>query len=719
MPSLTLYTGAAKTGKLGFTTATLDLVTGAWRHAVKTGGTTYEDKNTDEYDYTLRYFREYTNPSNFYEGCVIGFDISFAGRNYIDETGADQAWILDNLYRPEGGVMEPVTKPTEITTPGEPTDWAYAWMDYCQNQTWNWAYNSYVNPPFNDRLNWNQYRFKFPTNVQFQHFYTAGENFFYSSHYWGVFQDRPLEVFNLFGSGNVTSNRNGVGGDARDGWWRFGGITGQRLNVSIGVDAVPERWEGWNGQTNEGVTNKPTMKQFFVSFTTDGMSGMFPIQQYRGATANDPVRLENFIGIMTVRYSVDGIIQSAHVDAITLDFWQPEDKIGNWGPDAGIEGGDGTFVDESDIKGDKDGQGIIDDASERNRGANGFLGSAGSNGYTLWSGVSIPTLCNELFFPSGTDGGLSPIIKTYEQSFFNPVSAIIGAHMITSSFSLSDGVKANVTAAGYEFKHQALAHETQSIATFHMPKPFSFPKFFDAYPDFSPYSTCKLYLPYIGFIDIDINLVQHGWLSVDYMCDMMNGNVVAYVFCSDKDGNTYDAYVASGNCAFNIPIYSNAQDGSGLGKIVTGAVTTGALMSPIIGAVGGAGAVAAGGMAGGIAQTSAIGIAVGGGGMAAGNAALALQQKPTVIGQFGSGASRITELDCFLMIQRPVWIENQKYNSVIGVPSELSGTINQQDEEVSGFSGFLKVKNIDLSGVTCTDEEKAYIEQVMKSGIFV
>lgn len=710
MPTVSLFLGTADTLKKSYTTADIDLTSGDWK-----------TPDIQSFDYELTGLKEYTNPITDAEGAFCQIRIPLKGVNFIKESGATELCALPKLV-PSPGKVGYAQPPTQITS--TPDLYSIYYTDYMRlnsatsgGVTFD-SYNQITTPTFTSPS------FKFPTDIVSQHYYTAGKNFFSTKHWWlysgSAVRERALPFWN----GNPPTGQTSLSKSNARGIWTFNGADGNADAFTItGTYRDSFASAGFDIQSNANYstmteTLSENLKQVLVAFTLPAgtIAGWYvngkSDSENTGYFANQAIdRAFNMVGILTLRYTEGGsILQEAIINAITLDFWQPEGQVGNWGADSGIEGGEGTFTDPSDTSGSKDGSDAADRADTINRGSSGFLGGAGAYGYTLWSGVSVPTLCAELFFAGGTGSTMSKIFEAYKQSMFNPLSAIISVHQITSSFVLHDGVTANFTAAGYKFIFDGTAHGSESVAVHHVGA-FDLGKYFDAFPDFAPYTTAKLYLPYIGYIDIDINLIQHGWIAVDYLCDMINGNVTAYVTCSDKNGCQYIAYTATGNCAFSVPLYSSGNAIESLGKVTQSVVSTIGMAAsvPTAGA-----SVAAADIVSAAAQGAAVG-AVGGY-----SALSEAKQSPTISGAFGGGASRIGNLDCFLMIQRPQWINSPDYVRLCGLPSEMSGTINLNNVTLSSYSGFLKCRSIDTSGISgATDAELAEIESLLTGGIHI
>ena len=76
-------------------------------------------------------------------------------------------------------------------------------------------------------------------------------------------------------------------------------------------------------------------------------------------------------------------------------------------------------------------------------------------------------------------------------------------------------------------------------------------KYSDSFLDYNNNTQVTLYLPYVGNVDLDTNIVMGSTLNVKYVIDLFTGNLEAQVYV---DGSL--TYTYQGNCAYNIPISS-------------------------------------------------------------------------------------------------------------------------------------------------------------------
>lgn len=105
----------------------------------------------------------------------------------------------------------------------------------------------------------------------------------------------------------------------------------------------------------------------------------------------------------------------------------------------------------------------------------------------------------------------------------------------------------------------------------------------DSFLDYAPYAKFSIYLPYIGFKDVDPNDFVGHTISVVYHGDAITGGLTAYVL---KDGEVYYQY--SGGCVLNVPLSADSWG-----------ETIAACMNIATGIAGGA---STGGLVGGVTQ---------------------------------------------------------------------------------------------------------------------
>lgn len=301
----------------------------------------------------------------------------------------------------------------------------------------------------------------------------------------------------------------------------------------------------------------------------------------------------------------------------------------------------------------------------------------------------------------------------WANSNFNPLSAIISLGLIPFDFSTNAEVEyyQPLVVAGFNISNQFPGDPPEfpclksvSRVAFDV---IDINKYFGGFADFAPYTQAILHLPFVGDMPIDVNSIAHGKLGVEYLCDIANGNVVAWIWTEDYTGeNSQYIACAKGNCMYSLPLFSMSQDGSGLGRVLIG----------MVGAFAGAAYGSPAAVLGGVAAAYS-------------GAQSAVNISGTRSGNLDGNISSISPKEVWLEIIRPKWCENMFYQKLRGIPSEMSHYINDcgQNTDSSGnpistgipYDGYLKISEIELDGVNATDAEKEEIEALLKAGVYI
>lgn len=408
---------------------------------------------------------------------------------------------------------------------------------------------------------------------------------------------------------------------------------------------------------------------------------------------------EIYYGVIAIAIDSNGALTNARLLAFTRGFWgdsvsdeppTPGPQEGEWGPESGRAGGDGGFDDTSDNRGDLTGAAIAISIAQQAQVVNRNLQAGGFHVYRLADGT-MEQISRVLF--SQSYFGLLTVSR------YNPLSAILSYHLLPSVFVPltynGSAQTAAVKAGGYNFNTDPdtpvqvpVQSIIDTVSHWHVGSVDLAP-YFGAFPDFAPFTAVKLHLPYVGEIMIDTNKVQHGSLAVDYTCDVLNGNVCAFVTCVDRAGHTEQVYTATGNAAYSLPIFSETQSGAAVGKLISAGV-----MSAVTG------------NAAGMLGTAAAALDA---------AAFGVQHSPQVHGSFGGNVGMIGDTVCWLEIIRPQWVEPANFQQLHGIPSGIAGTL-----ESTGASGFVQLQSIEVDDIEgATEQELEEIVKTLKAGIYI
>ena len=291
--------------------------------------------------------------------------------------------------------------------------------------------------------------------------------------------------------------------------------------------------------------------------------------------------------------------------------------------------------------------------------------------------------------------GFGDKIDALKKVVGNPYDAIMGCSLIPVSPSIAGNKEVKmygVIETGLSFPYASSRWVAVDCGTLNIHE------FWGGYLDYSPYSkTTSLYLPFIGVVSIDIDLIMGKALQVVYHVDILSGICIAFVVV---DGSVKFQY--QGHCSTTIPItnadYSGAiQSGLGLVGNVANIVTSG---------VGGA---VTGGVAG--AVTGAVGSAIS---QAPSIASNVMGMKPDIKsgGGVGSSGGILSVKKPYLIIERPRQSLPERQNTFTGYPCNVTMSVGE-------CSGYTEYETINLDGLFLTDSEKAELESILKGGVYL
>ena len=231
------------------------------------------------------------------------------------------------------------------------------------------------------------------------------------------------------------------------------------------------------------------------------------------------------------------------------------------------------------------------------------------------------------------------------------------------------------------------------------------PEYYRNYFDYSPYSKCHIYLPFIGIVELNVDDVVHSGINCTYKIDEYNGSCIAQLRVAkytevNGQPETYDTimYQFSGNCAVELPLAGGTQSAIRAGMIQAAAYGLSSVVGGIVSGV-------SGNIGGAISQV----------GYGAANAIGSLVSAKSSVQHSGSFGSSFGALGCktpFIIITRPKQLTVYNYPELYGYPAHCAVTIG-------ACKGFLRVREVNVRSATATDEEKVKIEELLKAGVYV
>lgn len=220
------------------------------------------------------------------------------------------------------------------------------------------------------------------------------------------------------------------------------------------------------------------------------------------------------------------------------------------------------------------------------------------------------------------------------------------------------------------------------------------------YQNFLDYegTKAKLYLPFIGFVDIKPEWFQSGKLGVTYHFNIIDGSCIAFVIATSSKSNLKETVVATfgGNCCVHMPItgvnYSSMISGvvggavgiasNASNMIKTNRADKGTVMSNIEGATG-----------------------------IASNLADAVGAKPSIeqSNGYNAGMSFMCYRRPYLLIERPVASFSKNYPREQGLPLNVT-------KKLGTMKGFTTCTSPVVDNFHCLEEEKEMIKQALIEG---
>ena len=255
----------------------------------------------------------------------------------------------------------------------------------------------------------------------------------------------------------------------------------------------------------------------------------------------------------------------------------------------------------------------------------------------------------------------------------NPIENIISCKNIPISLSGTDEIihLGNVD-TGTNGAKVASNFSTLNVGQIALPTKYN------SFLDFAPYTKVTIYLPYIGFKEIDATIAIGKTLKVAYVADVITGGCIAQIFI-----NGVRFYEFSGEMGVDIPITA-----SNRAQVEA---------SYISNAVGMGASLASGNITGAVDSV-----------LASATAKYNYSSTDTPNPNCVASVNRT----CYVIIERPTYQELSQFNHTKGKMCNLSKTIGS----LKGFT--ICDANIDLKGITATEQEKQEISSILSSGFF-
>ena len=264
--------------------------------------------------------------------------------------------------------------------------------------------------------------------------------------------------------------------------------------------------------------------------------------------------------------------------------------------------------------------------------------------------------------------------------FNNPMESIIGLHKVYASPIIGgrSNIKVGYLDSGVNSNFVSNQYTKIDCGIVNLQE------YFGNVFDYSPYTNIELYLPCIGFVQLDVGNVMRSIINITYTVDVLTGACIAEVNVK-RDGSGGVLYSYSGNCASQYPLSSGSYMG---------------IVSSVIGVAGSiVGTVASGGSLAPLALGATSGLL---------NAKTHVQHSGSLSGNSGVMGGKIP----YLIISRPQTNMAENYQHLQGIPSNTYA-------QLSACRGFVKVKNVNVQNIIAESEELEEIKTLLLDGVII
>lgn len=287
------------------------------------------------------------------------------------------------------------------------------------------------------------------------------------------------------------------------------------------------------------------------------------------------------------------------------------------------------------------------------------------------------------------------VLGDFAESYINAglVNYVIDCHIVPVKPSTTDssGIK-----VGFKTFNYSPAKVTSDYVEYNCGS-LSISEYYQNFLDYEG-TRAKLYLPFIGFVDIKPEWFQSGKLEVVYHFNIIDGSCISFIIATSSKSKLKNTVVATfgGNCCVHMPI--------------TG-VNYSSMISGVVGGIAGVASAGQKIISANQNDNATLGGNIEGTRSLASNFASALGSRPTLeqSNGYNAGMSFMCYRRPYLLIERPVASFSKNYPHEQGLPLNVT-------KKLSSVRGFTTCENANLDGINCTEEERGLIREALKVG---
>lgn len=297
-------------------------------------------------------------------------------------------------------------------------------------------------------------------------------------------------------------------------------------------------------------------------------------------------------------------------------------------------------------------------------------------------------------------------VDLIKKMFAEPFSALISLKLIYAPVITGNN---QVVWLGNVETGVSMKKVTQQFIDIDMGK-LTISEFFGSFADYAPYTKVQIFLPFIGYKDLNVDEVMNAIIHLRYRIDVYSGACIAFLTITKDIKSTKlnsILYQFDGNCSMEIPFTSN--DNSRYVAAILNATTQGALslassssvsppkpQDPFV------------------KEPNTASFNLGSLAPVANGMLDILSVKPNVA-RSGSLAGAIASMGVkqpYVIIHRPIQHMPANYQKYYGIPLNLTRTLSE-------LSGYTVVSQVFIESAGATDEEVQMITTLLRSGVIL
>ena len=307
------------------------------------------------------------------------------------------------------------------------------------------------------------------------------------------------------------------------------------------------------------------------------------------------------------------------------------------------------------------------------------------------------------------------LIDLFKYSSSNVLSGIISLHKVPFTPQTDPVNKVKIGSQNFEFSEGTFRALVTTASEIDMGD-VVIPRFYDGYLDYAPYTTISIFLPFIGEISRDTDMVMGKTLHLKYNFDAISGNCVAILSTEDGVIGQYN-----GNSIVTLPMTSVDHS-----QILAGYAMVAGGVASIVGSA--AMAVATSGAMGGKAPVTLAGEAGN-----AGNAGTYIKSAGGILGGAASIAKGVSDINNpqvkhtgglsgsfgflglrqpYVLIKSPKLVKTKNDQTFIGGSQWKAGKVGE-------FKGYTEFKEVHLENISASSSEKDMIINELLRGVIL